>query len=59
VKSPNPENPEGFRLAIALAEKADSDLIIGTDPDADRVAVMVRRKEPISPFRKPAGRAAA
>ncbi len=44
VKSPNPENPEGFRLAIALAEKADSDLIIGTDPDADRVAVMVRRE---------------
>ena len=43
VKSPNPENPEGFRLAIALAEKADSDLIIGTDPDADRVAVMARR----------------
>lgn len=43
VASPNPENPEGFSLAIALAKKVDSDLIIGTDPDADRVAAVVRR----------------
>ncbi|NLW64948.1 MAG: phospho-sugar mutase [Clostridiales bacterium] len=42
VKSPNPENPEGFYLAIELAKKHDSDLIIGTDPDSDRVGIMVR-----------------
>jgi len=43
VKSPNPENPEGFYLAVDLAREVDSDLIIGTDPDSDRVGVMVRR----------------
>ncbi len=42
VESPNPENPEGFALAVALAKEIDSDLIIGTDPDSDRVGVMVR-----------------
>lgn len=42
VESPNPENPEGFYLAVDLAKKVDSDLIIGTDPDSDRVGVMVR-----------------
>ncbi|MGE4354492.1 MAG: phospho-sugar mutase, partial [Oscillospiraceae bacterium] len=44
VVSPNPENPEGFALAIKLAKQVGSDLIIGTDPDADRVGVMVRDK---------------
>ena len=43
VESPNPENPEGFYLAVDLAKKVDSDLIIGTDPDSDRVGCMVRR----------------
>ena len=42
VVSPNPENPEGFELAVRLAREVGSDLIIGTDPDADRVGVMVR-----------------
>ena len=42
VESPNPENPEGFYLAVALAKKVGSDLIIGTDPDSDRIGVMVR-----------------
>ena len=42
VASPNPENPEGFYLAVDLAKKVDSDLIIGTDPDADRIGCMVR-----------------
>lgn len=42
VESPNPENPEGFYIAIDLAKKVGSDLIIGTDPDSDRVGVMVR-----------------
>ena len=43
VESPNPENPEGFYLAVDLARKVNSDLIIGTDPDSDRIGVMVRR----------------
>ena len=42
VASPNPENPEGFYLAVDLAKKVGSNLIIGTDPDSDRVGVMVR-----------------
>ncbi|MEG1460042.1 MAG: phospho-sugar mutase [Oscillospiraceae bacterium] len=42
VKSPNPEDPAGFYLAIALAKKENCDLIIGTDPDSDRVGVMAR-----------------
>lgn len=45
VKSPNPENREGFALAIELAKREDVDLIIGTDPDADRVGVVVRNGE--------------
>ena len=42
VKSPNPEEKEGFRLAIALAKQNQVDLIIGTDPDADRVGIVLR-----------------
>ncbi|MDR0325854.1 MAG: phospho-sugar mutase [Oscillospiraceae bacterium] len=49
VKSPNPENKEGFVLAIALAEKEGADLIIGTDPDADRVGILVRGKDGFIP----------
>ncbi|MBE6964938.1 MAG: phospho-sugar mutase [Ruminococcaceae bacterium] len=45
VKSPNPENREGFALAIELAKRENVDLIIGTDPDADRVGVVVRNGE--------------
>ena len=40
VESPNPENSEGFYLAVDLAKKVHSELIIGTDPDSDRVGVM-------------------
>ena len=43
VVSPNPENPEGFYLAVDLAKKVGSDLIIGTDPDSDRIGTMVRK----------------
>ncbi len=43
VESPNPENPEGFYLAVDLARKVGSDLIIGTDPDSDRIGTMVRK----------------
>ncbi|MGX8698429.1 MAG: phospho-sugar mutase, partial [bacterium] len=42
VKSPNPENPEGFYIAIELAKKYGCDLICGSDPDADRVGLMVK-----------------
>ena len=45
VVSPNPENPEGFYLAVDLAKKVGSSLIIGTDPDSDRVGTMVRTPE--------------
>ncbi|MCL2249742.1 MAG: phospho-sugar mutase [Oscillospiraceae bacterium] len=42
VSSPNPENPEGFEKSVALAKENGADLIIGTDPDCDRVGIMVR-----------------
>ena len=45
VVSPNPENPEGFYLAVDLAKKEGADFILGSDPDADRVGVMVRTKD--------------
>ena len=45
VASPNPENPEGFYLAIDLANKVGADFIVGTDPDSDRVGIMVRAKD--------------
>ena len=44
VVSPNPENPEGFYLAIDLAKEKNVDFILGTDPDSDRVGIMVRNK---------------
>ncbi|ABR46932.1 phosphoglucomutase/phosphomannomutase alpha/beta/alpha domain I [Alkaliphilus metalliredigens QYMF] len=44
VKSPNPEEREAFALAIELAEKEGADLIIGTDPDGDRVGAVVKNK---------------
>jgi phosphoglucomutase len=42
VASPNPENAKSFERALALARRNDVDLVVGTDPDADRVGVMVR-----------------
>lgn len=44
VASPNPENKEGFELAIGYAKECGADLIIGTDPDADRVGIIVKDK---------------
>ena len=44
VVSPNPEKPEGFYLAIDLAREKNVDFILGTDPDSDRVGIMVRNK---------------
>jgi phosphoglucomutase len=45
VKSPNPEEREAFTLAIDLANRKSADMIMGTDPDADRVGVVVRNEE--------------
>ncbi len=42
VKSPNPEEKAGFKLAIDLAKSVGATLIIGTDPDADRVGIVLR-----------------
>lgn len=45
VASPNPENRECFDIAVEIAKKEDVNLIIGTDPDADRVGIVVRNDE--------------
>ena len=45
VKSPNPENGEALTMAIALADKENADLVLATDPDADRVGIAVRDNE--------------
>ena len=45
VASPNPENPEGFALAVEIAKREGADFILGSDPDADRVGIMVRTKD--------------
>lgn len=42
VKSPNPEEPEALKMALELAEKENADIVIGTDPDCDRLGVAVR-----------------
>ena len=42
VKSPNPEEPEALSIAIALANKIGADIVVGTDPDSDRLGVAVR-----------------
>ncbi|WP_299782021.1 phospho-sugar mutase [uncultured Formosa sp.] len=42
VKSPNPEEPEALKMALDLAEQTGSDIVIGTDPDCDRLGVAVR-----------------
>ena len=45
VKSPNPEEPEALTMAMALAEKLNADIVVGTDPDCDRLGVAVRNNE--------------
>lgn len=45
VKSPNPEDKEGFYLAIEEADRIGADVILGTDPDADRVGVLVKNPD--------------
>lgn len=45
VRLPNPELPEAMQMAIDLAEKIDADLVLATDPDADRTGVVVRLQD--------------
>lgn len=42
VNSPNPEEPEALAMAMELAEKINADIVIGTDPDSDRIGIAVR-----------------
>lgn len=42
VSSPNPEEPEALAMAIKLAEETDADLVLGTDPDSDRIGIATR-----------------
>ena len=45
VKSPNPENPEALKKGISVAQKTKSSLVLGSDPDCDRIGVAVRGKD--------------
>lgn len=45
VKSPNPEEQEALKMAVALANEKNADLVIGTDPDADRFGLVVKDAE--------------
>ena len=45
VKVPNPEEPDALKMATELADKIGSDLVIGTDPDCDRMGVAVRNDQ--------------
>ncbi|WP_366187202.1 phospho-sugar mutase [Flavobacterium ovatum] len=45
VVSPNPEEPEALKMATELADKINADIVIGTDPDCDRLGVAVRNNE--------------
>ncbi len=42
VASPNPEEPEALKMAMEIAEKENADIVIGTDPDCDRLGIAVR-----------------
>lgn len=45
VGYPNPEDPKAFTLALKLADKLNADIIVGTDPDADRVGSVVKNSK--------------
>ncbi|MCD8422351.1 phospho-sugar mutase [Tenacibaculum finnmarkense genomovar ulcerans] len=45
VKSPNPEEPEALKMAVDLANKVAADIVLGTDPDSDRIGIAVRDLE--------------
>lgn len=44
VVSPNPENPEAMQMAIAKAKEVGADMVVASDPDADRIGLVVRDK---------------
>ena len=45
VESPNPEEPEALEMAMKKAEEIGADMVIGTDPDSDRLGIAVRNKQ--------------
>ena len=45
LSSPNPEDPKSFKESLKLANKTDSDIVIVTDPDADRLGVAIRNND--------------
>lgn len=45
VKSPNPEEPEALQMATDLASQIDADIVVGTDPDCDRLGVAVKEQD--------------
>lgn len=45
VKSPNPEEPAALKMALELAKEKNADIVIGTDPDSDRLGIAVRNAE--------------
>ncbi|WP_282180113.1 phospho-sugar mutase [Maribacter stanieri] len=45
VKSPNPEEPEALSMAVKKAEEIGADMVVGTDPDSDRLGIAVRNLE--------------
>jgi phosphoglucomutase len=45
VKSPNPEEPDALKMATDLSEKIHADIVIGTDPDGDRLGIAIRNLE--------------
>ena len=47
VKSPNPEEPEALNMAIEKAEEIGADMVVGTDPDSDRLGIAVRNLDGI------------
>lgn len=44
VKSPNPENPSALKMAVDLMEKLNADIVMGSDPDTDRLGVAIKHK---------------
>ena len=44
-KIPNPEEPEALAMALAKAEEIGADMVVGTDPDSDRLGIAVRNLE--------------
>lgn len=45
VKSPNPEEPDALKMALKLADEEQADMVIGTDPDSDRLGIAVRNND--------------